>query len=342
MDERKMRILQAVTNDYIDTAEPVGSRTIARKYKLGVSSATIRNEMADLEEAGYLTQPHTSAGRIPSDKGYRFYVDMLMDPHEMSRDEKRFVQEKFDSLERQIEELVHSTAHLLALLTRYISVAITPATEKATLKHIQLIALSLYRLLVILVTDPGFISNRIVELKEPITPEETERLSRYLNQRLRGLGLRDIGSGLIREMEEEVSNPVLLDHVMSMVTKGLDEGQERLCLDGAMNIFEQPEFRDIERARLLLNTLEEKDLVFSILDQTTLDSGVTVRIGGENKHEEVCDCSFVTATYEVRGQVIGSVGVVGPTRMHYSRTMAIVRFVSDQLSETLNSMWEGA
>lgn len=336
MDQRKRRVLQAVTDDYIATAEPVGSRTIARKYNLGVSPATIRNEMADLEEAGYLRQPHTSAGRIPSDLGYRFYVDALMSPTKLSAEERLRLRAKVVSRQQAIDQIFHNTARLLSLLTQYISIVLAPPMAGSACRHLRVVGVDPYYVLVVLVTEPGFIQNRMIEMPEPVDGREIARLNSVLNRRLRGVSLGDVTGTLIAELRNEIQESLLFEAVMELLEEGLDTG-ERVYLEGTTNLFEHPEFHDVERAKLLLQMLEEREALFDAISDLSHRSGITVTIGEENRALNMQDCSMVTATYTMNGQVLGSLGLLGPTRMDYARVVAAVEFMADNLSEILSS-----
>lgn len=335
MDQRKRRVLQAVTDDYIATAEPVGSRTIARKYNLGVSPATIRNEMADLEEAGYLKQPHTSAGRIPSDLGYRYYVDSLMSPTELSAEEQAHLRSQITANLHAIDQVFHTTARLLSLMTQYISIVLTPPMKESACRHVQLIGVDPYHVLVVVVTEPGFVQNRIIEFPEPVDGREITRLNLLLNERLRGVTLRDVTGTLIGELRNQIRESALFNAVMELLEEGLDS-RERVHLEGTTNLFEHPEFHDVERAKVLLQMLENRDVLFDVLSEHSRRSGVTVTIGEENRIMNMHDCSMVTATYTMNGQVLGSVGLLGPTRMDYARVVAAVEFMANSLSEVLS------
>lgn len=336
MEKRKKLILQAITDDYIASAEPVGSRTIARKYQLGVSPATIRNEMADLEEAGYLEQPHTSAGRIPSDKGYRFYVDSLVDPSAPTAEDREHLRAEVRLRERAIEEMIHRTARLLSYLTQYTSVVVAPSVSESVCRHLQLVALDEMHLLLVLVAEPGFVQNRIVQMDQPIAQDELVRLNAVLNERLRGVSLNDVTATLIAELRTEINASTLFQTVMELLTTGLDRlGDEKLYLEGAMNIFEHPEFHNVERAKVLLGLLDERDTVFGLLSEATQRTGMAVTIGRENRREEMHECSMVTATYSMGDRVIGTLGLLGPTRMNYARVIGILQFVAEGLSEAI-------
>lgn len=339
MDRRKMRILQAVTDDYILTAEPVGSRTLARKYKLGVSPATIRNEMADLEESGYLEQPHTSAGRIPSDKGYRFYVDTLMRPMRLTEAERELIRAELLARRRAIEEMIHHTARMLALWTRYTSLVLAPRLSEAAFRHIEFVPLDSHHVLVVLVTGPGMVQDRIVAMTEPVDQDELRQLAHFLNQRLRGVRLRDVGRTLLDELQDEIRDARLYAEAVELLSRGLEGGgSEAVYLDGAVNILEQPEFRDVARARTVLSLMGDQETLIGVLTDLAAGEGVTVTIGRENRREELRECSVVTATYSVGGEVVGAIGVVGPTRMEYSKVLAVVECIAATLSDVLTDL----
>ena len=336
MDERKQKILKAVTRDYISTAEPVGSRTIARRYGLGVSPATIRNEMADLEEDGYLEQPHTSAGRIPSEKGYRFYVDVLMHPHQLSKQE---LQKIYATLHAQqvMEDIVQESVRLLALLSQYTSVVVAPNLSRGTIRCLQLIPLDEFNVLLVLVVDPGFSQSRIVETSRPLTAQEVSRINHFFERRLSGVVLADIGSSLVGEMRDEIADETLVSEALNLLVKGLKNiKKEQVFIDGTIHLLSHPEFKDIEKARGLLNILDDERTVWSVLNRALNRTGMQVTIGSENTHQGFQDCSLVTATYEVNGKVVGSIGVVGPTRMDYDKVVSIVEGIAHSLSSLLS------
>lgn len=328
-----MRILQAVTDDYILTAEPVGSRTLARKYGLGVSPATIRNEMADLEEAGYLEQPHASAGRIPSDRGYRYYVDGLMSPVTIDEAERRVV---LAELTRRVamEELVRSAAQVVASMTRYASLAVAPSIEDAVLRRVELVALEPQAVLVILVALPGMVEHRLVETRRPWTAEELARVEALVNDHLEGITARDLGRTVLQQLADALGDADLYEGAATLLHRALqDHGDERVYIEGAINLFHQPEFRHVDRLRPLLEFLEQKD---ELLSAVSSGPGLTIRIGRENGPGPLEGCSVVTATYEVDGHVVGHIGVLGPTRLEYSRVVAVMQLVADEMSRALS------
>ncbi len=336
MDHRKMLVLKAVIDDYIETADPVGSRSIARKHNLGVSPATIRNEMADLEEIGYLRQPHISAGRVPSDKGYRFYVDVLMEPEDIPEEEWQKVHGDVMAYRQEMDQLIHEASKILAVLTRSISLVVAPPVEGLTVRHIQLTSIDDQTALVVLILNPSMVQNRIIHLRQPHTAEELDDLSRKLNQKVKGLTYRGLTTSMIRDLMDygEVGE-ALVDVLAQGLTR---QKQEQVHLNGTLHLFNQPEFKDVERARTLLELLEQREDLLSLVSDLAGQSGIRVVIGQENPKEEMKECSLVTAAYQVGGSVIGSIGVMGPTRMEYSRIYSVVELVADSLSDTLTEL----
>ncbi|HBG01473.1 MAG TPA: heat-inducible transcription repressor HrcA [Firmicutes bacterium] len=334
LDERKRLVLRAVIDSYIETAEPVGSRTIARKHDLGVSSATIRNEMADLEETGYLQQPHVSAGRIPSDKGYRFYVDTLMEPYVFSLLELQKVQREIGGTQVSPERSIHEATKLLALLTQSVSLIVAPSTDQLVFKHVQLAALEDTGVLVTLVLHPGIVKNRLIRTKRDYSSEQITEVSDALNQKLKGVTFRELGPTMFTEVIRDFGEigRVLVELILQGLTG--DQGQQ-VYASGTVNILNQPEFRDVDRAIAILEALEQKDHLLSLLSTTARPSGVQVVIGHENLHSAMQGCSLVTCTYYVGSDVVGTLGVIGPTRMDYARVVAAVDVVSHALSSML-------
>lgn len=340
LDPRKEQILKVVTDDYIESAEPVGSRTIARKYNLGFSPATIRNEMADLEEYGYLKQPHTSAGRIPSNRGYRYYVDTLMQQRQLTEAEVEFIRVEFEDRTRRLDSLLQQTVKALSQVTKYPSLVLVPQLEEAIFRHIQLIPLNQTSILVLVVTDVGFVESKLIESPTPISQEELDRISFLLNEKLRGVSFRNLRSALLTEIRDE-----LLDHsdffheAMQLLIKSLDSKKEdQVYIEGSINIMEQPEFREISKLKPLMVMLEEKDKLHDILSSFSSARGIKVHIGAESLDEVAQECSMVTASYEIKGRTLGCIGVLGPTRMDYAWVVAVVEYVSSHLSELLTAL----
>lgn len=343
LDRRKQRVLQAIIEDYVATAEPVGSRAIARRYDLGVSPATIRNEMADLEEMGYLDQPHTSAGRIPSDRGYRYYVDRLLGAPRLSPAEagriRRFYQRKVE----EIESLVHLTVKLLSETTRYTSLVTAPQLSRTRLKSLRILPLGEGKGLMVLVTDAGLVENRVIDLPANLGTDELERFSNLLDRRLRRVALSQVSRGLLREVQEELSRyQELLERTVALLARAVETlNEERIYLAGATNIMTQPEFRDVDKVRTVLVALEQEKVVHDLLSHGGDEGGVRVFIGEENLYREVQECSLVAATYYIGSQVVGHLGVLGPKRMEYGKAIAAVELVTRNLSEMLTRYFKG-
>ncbi|MGE5551684.1 MAG: heat-inducible transcriptional repressor HrcA [Bacteroidota bacterium] len=340
MDERKRRILKVITDDYIASAEPVGSRTIARKYNLGLSPATIRNEMADLEEEGYLEQPHTSAGRIPSDRGYRYYVDALMEHRRLRPDETAAIRHELAARERALSSIIHNAAHVLAQLTHYPSLVVSPDRRKALFKHVRLVKLSERNVLILLVMDTGEVEHRIITCEEGLGEAELERLSNILNERLHNRPLSESKASLERELTARmlVGEKLLHQALQALVDSALMDPSEQVAMDGAAQILDQPEFAAREQFRPLLNLLGQEHALYRLLTETCGPEKVRISIGQENREKAVHDCSVITATYEVNDRSLGVIGVLGPTRMDYSKVLAVVEFMATHLTAILNDL----
>jgi len=337
MDDRKRRILEAVTDDYINTAEPVGSRTIARRYNLGVSPATIRNEMADLEDSGYLEQPHTSAGRIPSQKGYRFYVDFIMKLKPVSDEERKRIRRTLEQKRREIDLTVEETARMLAHLSRYAAFVLSPISRAGVFRRIELLPVDGQTVLVILIMDPGFVRTHLVTTEHALTRQQLAHIARFLSSRLADLPLSRIASSLLRDIKAELEDYTnFIDATVEAIARSLEmRREEQVYSDGQVNLLEQPEFQDISKARSVLELFAEDEALYSLLSGVVGDPGVTVTIGREAGHPGMSLCSMVCAPYEVRGVPMGALGVVGPTRMHYSRVVTLVEFVAENLGDVL-------
>lgn len=335
LDERKCKILQAIIDDYISTAEPVGSRSIARKYDMGVGPATIRNEMADLEILGYLEQPHTSAGRIPSAKGYRFYVDCLMAHQELSDQEINLINSWYHAKVRRLEEVFQETARILSRLTHNVSLVIAPQLSQNTFKYMQFLPLDAQRVIMVIVTDSGYLENKVIPIPEGISTEELQRVAAAINDRLSGMQFDKIKASTIGDIRRDIMpDQELFNRTLESLRQALNAGNKnRIYLGGATQVLNQPEFRDVEKAKGILNVLEEDRLLSDILEQDS--SGIIVTIGHENKFSGIHDCSVIQATYRLDGQVVGKLAVLGPTRIEYGKVMSVVDFMHKHLGEIL-------
>lgn len=340
LDERKKRILKVLINDYIITAEPVGSRTIAKRYGLGISSATIRNEMADLEEMGYLEQPHTSAGRVPSDKGYRIYVDQLMSDVKLSREEIEIIKNKIYNIAAgEIERVIKDTSKLLSALTNYTALVMTPQTSKSNVKLIQLIAMDSRTVMAMVVTNTGIVRNVMIKLSRPITGDKLNTINNILNDKLRGLTVEEINLGIISEVQKDMTGYYeILNEIIPILNESLsyiDQGE--VFLDGSSNIFKYPEYNVIEKAKTFLSMLDKKDFLYKLL--STEGENINISIGHENDVDEINDCSVITANYKIGDEVVGSIGIIGPTRMYYARVRAVLRYITDCLNDLLTNYY---
>ncbi len=328
LSERKKRILQAVVRDYIHSAEPVGSRTIARRYSLGLSPATIRNEMADLEESGYLEQPHTSAGRVPSQRGYRFYVDSLMETVALGKDEVAAVEKILkERREKEIEQFIQQISRVLSSITNYTSLVFGPIIRKSAFKQLKVLSLEPGHGLAILITDTGFVKHKSISLPLALEERELERMVAYLNHKFYGLTMDTITSSLLKEVKSDLINNVgLLNETLNLIEDAGRSEDGKLFLGGTTNILNQPEFRDVNKVRSLLTLFEEEALLESLLGSAS-PTGIEVRIGEENKLEEFKDLSMVVTTYQVVGRNMGTIGILGPIRMEYARVITLVEYL---------------
>ncbi len=336
IDERKCKILQAIINDYISTAEPVGSRTLARKYDLGISPATIRNEMADLELMGYIEQPHTSSGRVPSAKGYRFYVDCLMSPQQMSEQEITLINNWYHAKVQRIEEVFQETVKILSTMTQNISLVLAPQLSHCVFRYLQFLPLDEHRAILIVVTDTGFVENKVINIPEGISFRDLQQISEGINNRLAGLSFDKIKTPILGEIKHEVlPDAKMFQTAMEIIKQALTaDKHDKVYLGGTTQLLNQPEFRDVEKVKGLLSMLEEQQLLCDILNIQDSD-GVVVTIGRENKYSGIHECSMVQATYRIDGQVVGTVAVLGPTRMEYGKIMTVLEFMHRHLGEML-------
>ncbi|WP_066636472.1 heat-inducible transcriptional repressor HrcA [Desulfolucanica intricata] len=342
IDERKQRVLLAIVQDYIMTAEPVGSRTIARKYNLGVSPATIRNEMSDLEELGFIEQPHTSAGRVPSDYGYRYYVDYLMECEKLNQDEQNFIDKEYDKKVKDVGQVIQRTGQLLSQLTNYAALVLVPRVGLSAFKYIQLVSMNPTQAMVIVVLDSGSVHHHMIEVPEGITQHDLGLITNVLNAKLQGLNMKSIKLTLIKEIYFELSGyKRVLNLAMELLEKNLTmEKKDKIYLGGVFNILKQPEFHNIEKVKTLLSLLEQEQLLCDLMSDID-DEGVSVRIGGEIKNEDIKDCSMITSAYQLDGKIIGRLGVIGPTRMEYAKTVSVVDYLTKNLSLALERLLRG-
>lgn len=335
IDERKIRILQAIINDYIMTGEPVGSRTIAKKYDLGVGSATIRNEMADLEELGYLEQPHTSAGRIPSSKGYRLYVDSLMEMQKLSKEEELKIREYIiNSAMYEVNMLLKEACLLLSELTNLTCIVQTPSMRRSYIKSIQLMKIDEHNLISVIVSDSGVIKNHRIKVANMPSNEQLGTINEVLNHKLKNLTIEAINLEVINDVKNDLTG---FDDLFNAILPALYESlntntKEDLLVEGTTNLFNYPEYNDIEKAKEIIQLISNTDCVIELLEP---NGDITIKIGDENYIPQAKECSVITAEYCLGGRPIGSVGLIGPQRINYSKVISIMAQVMKELNKSL-------
>jgi heat-inducible transcriptional repressor len=338
--ERDRKVLQAIIMDYIQTAEPVGSRTVSKKYKMGLSPATIRNVMADLEEMGFLMQPHTSAGRVPTDRAFRFYVDSILEVRKLSKIDRDRIELGLQEEKMDINEMMKRASSLLSLLSRQTGVVLAPRFGSNIFKHIEFIKLREKKILVIIVSKSGEVQNKLIESDEPMGQDELDKYSKYLTEMMGGLSLVEAKRKIVEELKQE---KVLFDKLMyralQLSHKALeDEGGGDLYIEGQTNIMQSPEFSDLEKMRDLLLAFEEKTKIVKLLDKALSTHGIQIFIGAENELNEMRGCSVIAAPYSKENFTLGTLGVIGPTRMDYSSIIPIVDYTARIVGKILGSL----
>jgi len=339
LDGRKTSILGTVVYEYIATGEPVGSAMLTQKYNLGISPATVRHEMATLEEEGYLDQPHTSAGRVPSDLGYRYYVDRLMLPEALSSDERDQIHAEIRRASRQLDSAVAHASHVLSNLTRNIAFAMAPRLNGQSLRHLELIWVAPKTVHIVLVTNLGLAGQATVEIPDDVDQDRLTAASKNFNEHLAGTNLSEIAIARLSTVSRQTPLPdPLLRAIAALLTAPQDVGVERrLFTDGTNNLLDQQEFRDLRKLRGILELMDEQRTLYELLRQSLSSDGARVSIGKELGEGGLDECSVVTIPYRVGEQNAGAVGVLGPRRMHYARLIALVNCMAD----SLNAMFQG-
>lgn len=335
LDERKTKILKAIIRNYLETGEPVGSRTISKDSDLNLSSATIRNEMADLEEMGYILQPHTSAGRIPSDKGYRFYVDHLIEEKDNEVTQmKEFMIEHTE----KVEQVLKQVAKVLATNTNYAAMISAPSYQKSRVKFIQLSQVDDEQILAVIVREGNIVKNKIISVGEPLGNERLLKLNILLNSNLNGLSIDQINLGMISLLKEQAGiDSGIVSDVLDAVAEAIGEDEDlQIYTSGATNIFKYPELSDSKSASELIEAFEEKQELASLVSETLNseeNTGIQVYIGNETPIQTMKDCSVVTATYELGEGIQGTIGIIGPKRMDYVNVMDNLKNLKVQLDD---------
>jgi len=340
LTDRQLLILQVIIDDFIQSAQPVGSRAISKKDEVSFSSATIRNEMADLEELGFLEKTHSSSGRVPSEKGYRFYVDHLMSPFDLPKNERSFIQQAFANQLLEFEKVVQQSARVLSDLTNYTSIILGPEVYETKLKQLQIISLSDHTAVAILVTNTGHVEHRSFTIPVRIEPHDLEKMVNILNERLQGVPiihlnrkLRTEIASLLRKHTDES------DKAYEYLQAALFEEQPvKLYVGGKTNILMQPEFKDIDKIRSLYSMIEEENEIAHLLRHDSQD--IKVSIGQENEIEAMQDLSIITASYSLGDEQMGTIALLGPTRMEYSKVISLLNLLSNRMTKTFHSWYQ--
>jgi heat-inducible transcriptional repressor len=339
LNEREKLILKSIVQQFIISAAPVGSRFISKKFEIGFSPATIRNIMADLEESGYIGHPHTSAGRVPTDKGYRYYVDALMPKQKLNESEKKIIDDKLKELSNDKDELIKVASSILSQVTHQIACVSYPALDDAILNKIQLIEISSTRLLVVISVASGLIKTVTLEMDSQINSSVLESVEAKLNEKLCGLTFKQIKATFSERFKDvEIDEKPIIRLFIESANKVFSDTikDDRIIMTGAKNILQQPEFEDPEKFESIIELIENKDIVIHILEQHKEENkdSVVVKIGKENLHEKFYEYSLITKEYNL-GEVKGILGIIGPKRMEYSKIISIVGYISETLSNFL-------
>ncbi len=341
LDERNKRVLQAVIDSYIASGAPIGSTVLVKRYDFGVSSATLRNIMAELEELGFLTHPHTSAGRIPTDVGYRYYIDSLISIENDSEDIEGHFRQAPPLHGDDLQELMEEASRFLATLSHCAGVVVAPTESEAQYKHIEFVRLRGRQVLIIFVTATGIVQNKLIDLDESIRQQDLNRFSAYLDDELSGRTLDEVRQRLIEKMQEE---KLVFMRLMEETYRASQEVREResekVYIGGASQMLESPEFANVDKMKALLKAFEDKYKMLKLLDRSVAAAGIKVFIGSENPYFEMQGCSMVVGSYKAGANVVGTLGVIGPTRMQYKQVIHVVDYTSKLLSKLLGERFQ--
>ena len=326
LDDRKKKILQAIVDEYVDTAEPVSSGVLCEKHGIDYSSATIRNEMAELEKEGYLSKVHTSSGRVPSAKGYRLYVNELLKEQNLSLEETKYIKAQLENKVDEIEELTKITTNTLSEITHYTTVAIGPRTTEQIIEEIKFVLLGTRMVMCVIVTDGGLVKETIIKFNEDIREEQVQNLNSIFNSKLKGKPLEKIDKPLEEYIFSELNYSVeVIKAIINQINKIIEE-EEKIYYEGANKVFEQPEFQNVQMAKNFINILDRKDLVMDLLNSEFTDD-INVYIGDENADDELQDFSIITFKQRINDKEMGTIGIIGPKRMDYSKVIAVMKYI---------------
>lgn len=334
LDNRKKKILQAIVDEYINTAEPVSSGSLVKNYGLDLSSATIRNEMAELEKSGYLDKPHTSSGRVPSAKGYRFYVDELLNDQDISVEEIKYIQSKLETKVNEIEDLTKIATTTLSEITHYTTVAVGPRSNMQIIEEIKFVLLGSRMLMCVIVTDSGLVKETIIKFDEDITSSQVETINNLFNNKLKGNPLDKIDKPMEEYIMSELNYSVnVIKPIIEQINK-IVEDEEKIYLEGTKKAFDLPEFQSLKIAKNFVNLLDTKEVMLDLLN-SGFAKDINVYIGDENDKEELKDFSIVTFKHTVGNKDLGTIGIIGPKRMDYSKVISVMKYISKKLDDQL-------
>ncbi|NOY13342.1 MAG: heat-inducible transcription repressor HrcA [Deltaproteobacteria bacterium] len=337
LNERSQNILEAIVEDYITSAEPVGSRAITRRHSFNLSPASVRNVMSDLEEMGFLCSPHTSAGRIPTEKAFHYYIDSLLQIQDLSKEEELRLRKKYRFQGMRIEDIMREVGRVMSGLSNYTGLVMAPKFASTVFRQIEFIRLSYGRLLVIYVSETGLVQNKVIEADPDLGPRELEKISNYLNHKLNGMSILEVRETLAAELKTERSRyDQLQKQALDLSRAALqDETEDTVFVSGTSLMLEQPEFSTPDRMKRIIRTLESKKTLIELLDRSQAAQGVQIFIGSQSQHVEIEGCSLVTSNFSNKKGAIGTLGVIGPVRMPYSQVIPIVDFTAQLVSRIL-------
>jgi heat-inducible transcriptional repressor len=339
LTDRCQLILEAIIEEYIATAQPVGSKALTRNHGIKLSPASVRNVMAELEDLGYLASPHTSAGRIPTEKGYRFYVDTLVRVNDLDTRQKNQIEMQYRQHGLQMADMLREASRTLSSFSHYTGLVMVPRLTATIFRHIEFVRLSPRQILAVFVTQSGLVQNKLVETDEELTVSDLEQITNYLNQTMTGLSIQEVRAKIVAEMAEEKA---LYDHLLrrafTLSNAALsDETVGDVIIEGTSHFLEQPEFSEIQQMKRIVQTFEQKNLLVDLLDRGIDTEGVQVIIGSETECNELADCSLITAAYSGKRGTLGTLGVIGPNRMPYSNIIPIVDYTASLISRLLDT-----
>lgn len=344
MDDRKLKILYAIINSYIESAEPIGSRTISKNFNLGVSSATIRNEMSDLEEHGYLNKPYSSSGRVPSEKAYRLYVDQILKTElSLNKELKDFHIKKLAKNEGyDVEEIMQNAAKILSVFTNYTSIVASPKFKQGTIKHIKLVSLENFGILVVLVLNNGMIKNSVYKSNTEIHTDDLNKISNIINEELKNNSLEELFIKLkngytYNEKSQALKFKDIIDSIYPIILNSIEDLiSVELYFEGLTNIFNFPEYKDIEKAKSLMAFIEDKELLINMMSNTSSKEDINILIGNENIYSPIKDISIITTTYKTGEKTFGRVGLIGPMRMDYENLINTLKMFSQDINKAMD------